>query len=245
MHILVTRPLPDAWQMKALVEKLGHEASVAPLIEIVPEAIDPAAFEGASGVIATSQNGLRSLHLAALTDAVRHLQIYAVGEATAKHALDLKLRNITAGRGTGADLVSVIAERHKDRKGHLVHLAGDHLAYDMKEALAAHGIEVKPILAYRSVAATALEPEVIGKIRTGQIDAVILMSPRTAEIWTKLAAEHGLGAELDRIVHICLSPAVAGRLQLAPGARVEIAAEPHMNEVLSLIKGLAASIGQE
>ena len=54
MHILVTRPLPDAWQMKALVEKLGHEVSIAPLIEIVPETIDPAAFEGASGVIATS-----------------------------------------------------------------------------------------------------------------------------------------------------------------------------------------------
>ncbi len=240
MHILITRPLPDAWHMQGLVEKLGYRASLAPLIEIVPEPIDPGVFAGASGVIATSQNGLRSLHLAALTDLARPLQVYAVGEATAKHAVDLKLRNITAGRGTAADLIEVIAERHQTRKGHLVHLAGDHLACDIRQALAARGIEVRPVLAYRSVAATALPPEVVAQIKAGQIDAVMLMSPRTAEIWTRLAAKHGIQDQLNKMVHFCLSPAIAAKLQLAPEARIEIAVEPHMNEMLSLIKGLAA-----
>ncbi|MCB1483808.1 MAG: uroporphyrinogen-III synthase [Hyphomicrobiaceae bacterium] len=245
MLILITRPLPDAWHMQSLVERQGQKTLLAPLIEIVPEAIDPAVFEGASGVIVTSQNALRSLHLAGLTPAVRHLQIYAVGEATAKHAFDLKLPNITAGRGTAADLVTPIVERHKTRKGHLVHLAGDHLAFDMKGALAEHGLDVRVVPAYKSVAATALPPEVVGKMKTGQLDAVTLMSPRTAEIWTNLATKHGVRAELDKILHICLSPAVADKLQLGPHIRVETASQPQLGEMLSLIKGLAASTAQE
>jgi len=240
MQILVTRPIPDAWHMKSLIEKLGFDVALAPLIEIVTEEIDPIVFEGATGLIVTSQNALRSLHLSAQTGAVQHLQVYAVGEATANHAQELKLRNITAARGTAVDLVNVIAERHKTRKGHLVHLAGDHLAHDMVAALKAHGIDVKTVTSYKSVAATALPPEIVGKIRSGKIDAVTLMSPRTAEIWTDLAAKQDLQAELNRMTHICLSSAIANKLQLAPNSRVETASEPHMNEMLSLIKGLAA-----
>lgn len=239
MHILVTRPLPDAWDLQARLKRLGHEVTLSPLIEIVNEDLSLDQFEGASGLIATSQNGLRSLGLSGLAEKVRRLQIYAVGEATAKHAEDLKLPNITAGRGTAEELIPVIAERHKTRPGHLVHLAGDHLAFDVKAALAAQGIEVRPLQAYRAVAAERLPPEAVTGIKSGRIGAVTLMSPRTAEIWTALAARQGLQGELNKLIHVCLSQAVAAKLQLAPSARVEIAEEPNLEEMLLLIKGLA------
>lgn len=252
MHILVTRPLPDAWDMKARIEALGHTASLAPLIEIVPEEIAGDAFDGAAGIIATSQNGLRALAMSGLTSKVNRLQVYAVGEATAKLAADLKLPNITAGRGTAEDLVPVIAERHKDRPGRLVHLAGDHLAFDLKGALAGKGIDVQTLPAYRSVAADRLPPEVAGDLKRGRIHAVTLMSPRTATIWRQLAAKHGLQGEFGALVHLCLSEAVADTLQGtgepgtgAPFSKVEVAAEPNMQEMLALIKGLAAQFGQE
>ncbi len=240
MQVLVTRPLPDAWDMKARIERLGAGAVLAPLIEIVPLDLTLDQFGGASGIIATSQNGLRSLQLAGLIEKVKRLQIYCVGEATAKLATDMKLANITAGRGTAADLVPVIAERHKTRPGHLVHLAGDHLAFDLRGALAGQGVELREVAAYKSVAAAALPLEAISGLKTKRIGAVTLMSPRTAEIWTALAAKHGLQDELNKLVHVCLSPAVADKLQLPPPARVEIAAEPKLEEMLVLIKGLAA-----
>lgn len=240
MQVLVTRPFPDAWDMKAQIEKLGAEAVLAPLIEIVPLDLSLDQFEGASGIIATSLNGLRSLQLSGLVERVKRLQVYCVGEATAKLASELKLPNITAGRGTAADLVPLLTERHKNRTGALVHLAGDHLAFDLKGALNAEGIEVREVPAYKSVAASHLPLDAVSGLKTKRISVVTLMSPRTAEIWTTLAAKHGLQSELNKLVHVCLSQAVADKLLLPPPARVEVAAEPKLEEMIVLIKGLAA-----
>lgn len=245
MQVLVTRPLPDAWDMKSRIERLGPSAVLAPLLEIVPLELTIGQFDGASAIIATSQNGLRSLQLAGLIEQVKRLQVYCVGEATAKLAADMKLPNITAGRGTAADLVPVIAERQKARAGYLAHLAGDHLAFDLKGALGAQGLEVRELAAYKSAAADVLPLEAVAGIKTKRIGAVTLMSPRTAEIWTALAAKHGLQSELNKLVHVCLSQAVADKLQLPPTARVEIAAGPNLEEMLILIKGLAAKPARE
>lgn len=245
MHILVTRPLPDAWEMQAVLERQGHTVTLAPLMDIASEDLQLADFDGASGLIATSQNGLRSLQLSGLVDQVKRLQVYCVGEATAKLATELKLPNITAGRGSAADLLPVIVERHKERKGPLVHLAGDHLAFDLKGELEKQGIAVREVRAYRSLAAERLPAEAIAALKGNRINAVVLMSARTAAIWTTLAAKHGLQGELNKLVHLCLSQAVADRLQLAPPARVEVAAEPRSEEIYGLVKGLAAQAGQE
>lgn len=240
MHFLVTRPLPDAWQNKAEIEKLGHQVTLAPLIDIVFEDLGADTFDGVSGVIVTSQNALRSLAFAGLADKVKPLQVYAVGEATALLAHELKLRNISAGRGTAEELVPFIVERQTGRAGKLIHLTGDHKAFDMKAALAEKGLAVDDVPAYRQVAAESLPGAVVGLIKSGAVGAVTLYSPRTAEIWAKLAAKHGFGANLATLIHFCLSDAVAARLPREEVRRIEIAAEPKNQEILALIKGLAA-----
>jgi len=245
MQILVTRPLPEAWALQVEIERLGLKALLAPLIDIVPLEISPDIFEGASAVVATSGNGLRALSLSGLLDRVKRLQVYAVGEATGKLASDLKLPNVTAGRGTAAELVPVIAERQAGRPGPVVHLAGDHLAYDLKGALAEKGIEVREVTVYKSVPASALPAETLAAIKSGKIGAVTLMSPRTAGVWTQLAAKHAIEDRLKQIVHVCLSPAVAAKLQVGPDVRIETASAPTSDEIVALIKGLAAQTARE
>ena len=245
MHVLVTRPEPEAWQTKSQIEDRGHKATCAPLLEMTFNEISPDAFDGASGVIATSKNALRSLALSGLTDRVNPLQVYAVGEATAAFAEDLKLRNITAGRGTAADLVPIIAERHAKRPGHLIHLAGDHLAFDLAGTLAAQNVKVAVLTVYCSIAADRLPPGVVGALKTGQIDVVSLMSPRSAQIWADLAAKHGIQAEMNKVIHVCLSEAVAARLPANSQRRTEIAVQPNGQEMLALIDDLAAQFGRK
>ena len=245
MHVLVTRPEPEAWQTKSQLENLGLKVMSAPLQTITFNDIATDAFDGASGVIATSKNALRGLALSGLIDKVQPLQVYAVGEATAAFAEDLKLRNITAGRGTAEDLVPVIAERHMKRAGHLVHLAGDYLAFDLSGALAEKGIKVAVLTVYRAMAADVLPPGVVGALKTGKIDAVTLMSPKTAQIWADLTRKHGLQSELSKIIHVCLSDAVAAALPPNSQRRTEIAVQPKGQEMLALIGDLAAQFGQE
>lgn len=245
MHVLVTRPEPEAWETKAQLEEHGHKVTCAPLLEIAFNDIAPDAFDGASGVIATSKSALRALSISGLVDRVKPLQVYAVGEATAAYAEDLKLRNITAGRGTAADLVPIIAERHASRPGHLIHLGGDYLAFDLAGALAGKNIKVAVLTVYRSIAAERLPPAVVGVLKSGQIDMVTLMSPRTAGIWVELTTKHGLQTELNKITHVCLSEAVAARLPANSQRRTEIAVQPNGQEMLALIGHLAAQFGQQ
>lgn len=245
MHILVTRPIPGAWETKAQIEKIGCRATLAPLMDIAFEELRPELFDGASGVVATSRNALAALRLAGIADSVKRLQIYCVGEATAQVAVDLKLPNITAGKGGAEELVPVIAERHAKRAGPLVYLRGDQSAFDLKGALAGNNIEVREAIVYRQVVAEALPKSVVAQVKGRLLDAVLLMSPRTAQIWSRLAAEHLIADECDDMIHVCISEAVAAALTPAPRRRTEVASEPNAKQVISIIKGLAAERRQE
>lgn len=249
MHILVTRPEPDARDLQALLEGLGHEVTVSPLIEIVDEPLPPDVLDKASGLIVTSQNALRSLEHAGLAASTKTLPVYAVGEATARLATAMGMTQVIAGSGTGRELATTIAQRHAapqgGRSGPLVHLCGDHLAFDLGGALAFAGFTVRAVPAYRSVAIKNLSPQLVAALTSNNINAVMLMSPRTAAIWTTLTDKHGLQTKLGNLTHVCLSPAVAARLHLSPSPPLAIAREPRLEEMLVLIKGLAAHPARE
>ena len=82
MHILVTRPEPDALKLKGLIDERGHSAAVEPLMHVAYRPFDPALLEGVTVVIATSRNALRALRGSPALAKMRGLRLYAVGAAT-------------------------------------------------------------------------------------------------------------------------------------------------------------------
>ena len=108
----------------------------------------------------------------------------------------------------------------------MVHLAGDQLAFDLAAELQHHGFRVAQPVVYRMKAATSLTRETVEQIFDGEADAVMLLSPRTADIWVKLIKKHDLGATAARLLHLCLSPAVARRLAPLGALRIETADTP-------------------
>lgn len=241
MHVLLTRPESDAAPLKARIEALGCDVSVAPLLEIKLHAIPASAFSGAAALIATSRNGLKAL--AASPEAlsqVRQLPVYAVGPATAALARSLGFSQVREGAGTAAVLLPLIAQDPGTRSGDIVHLAGDHLAFDLVGALREAGVSVRAVPAYASVAAETLPVDVVDRLRDGDIDAVILMSPRTAATWAALTSGAVLRPALARLTHICLSKAVADRLGDANDLNVMTAMRPDADAIVSLVYQLAA-----
>ena len=112
-------------------------------------------------------------------------------------------------------------------------------------ALAGQGLKIKTVTAYRAIAAKNLSPAVTEALRNRDIDAVILMSPKTTEAWVRLAAEVLTPEVISGINHLCLSEAVARPLkaQLAAG-NIFVAARPNLEEMLALVKRLAAHSGE-
>jgi uroporphyrinogen-III synthase len=90
--------------------------------------------------------------------------------------------------------------------------------------------------------AKALSDATIEQLATGEIEGVILMSPRTAAVYVTLIRRHALAATIRPLPHFCLSAAVARRLEPLGTVRIEIADAPRLEELLALIDETAAQL---
>lgn len=237
MHVIVTRPAGDAEPFKSHIEAMGLRVTLSPLIEIVPESIPQDSLRDVSALIATSRNSLSP----ALRPAI-DLPFFAVGPGTGAAAREIGFTNVIEGPGTGAELVPILASRRGELGASPLYLRGDVVAFDIEGALVSAGIKVRAVNAYRSVAAERLNPAVIKGLQDGDIDAVTLMSPRTGETWARLVADLSPPVQLSRVMHLCISERVAEALgQPEKGYNVQVASRPNLEEMIALVKRLAAN----
>jgi uroporphyrinogen-III synthase len=242
MRILITRPVAEAEGMKALLAAAGHEVDIAPLLEIALADIPGETVRDAAGLIATSRNGLRALERAGSLDAARLKPLFTVGPATSALARAQGFADIREGAGKAAGLVPLIERARIEFRGRtLVHLAGEHVAFDLKSALEPIGQPVLIVTAYRQVAAKSLTGNVLAGLSQGEFDTIILMSPRTARVWSDLAKASGIEEISRKMTHVCLSPAVAEGIGLDPKPPLAIARQPNGEEIVALIHRLANS----
>ena len=243
MQLLVTRPEPDGIKLVGLLQQRGHAALAAPLTTFVPLPPAPEDLEGLTGLIATSRNALRALVGSDALDAARPLTVFAVGAATAEEARRMGFARVVKGAGTAADLVPLIASMIDPAEDILLHLAGDQLAFDLASELGQSGIRVESRIVYRMDAVSSLPPDVVRALTSGAIDAVMLMSPRAARIWARLAVRQGLAGAVQRVLHLCISEAVVRQLAPLGGVDAEVALRPTLEEMLALVEGAAARWG--
>jgi uroporphyrinogen-III synthase len=236
MRLLVTRPEPDALLLKARLESLGHEVTVAPLLTVSFDNAEEFDLSEVQALIATSRNGLRALKAQNAHKIAALLPIYCVGHATAKDAAALGFTEIVTGGGTVATLAPEIVAHADPQTGVLLHLAGDELAGSMAAELEHHGFRLLQPIVYRMASATAFDADTAEQIETGEIEGVLLFSPRTATIYANLIIHHSLTAAAARLTHYCLSPAVVRRLAPLGPLRTETATTSTLDDMLDLLQ---------
>lgn len=236
MRIIVTRPGPEASQLKKVLEAEGCEAVVEPLMTVSFENADAIETEGVQAVIATSRNGLRALARRAELLELRSLPLFTVGRATASEARRLRFEHIVVGPGTASGLVPMVAAALDPAAGLVLHLAGDVVAGDIAGELEQQGFRVDQPVIYRQVPAQELSPTVVRGLRAGSFDGVILMSPRTADVWVRLVVAADLQERVRALTHYCLSAAVAARLRHLNNPPIAVPDRPSLEEMLELIR---------
>jgi uroporphyrinogen-III synthase len=235
MRLLLTRPETDGEpdSLEAGLVAAGHRIMCAPLLSIAYTGTLPP-LDGVQALIATSRNGLKAV-AGTLSDTARALPLFAVGPATAALGRQLGFQTVVEGAGTGRALYALIEAKVSPSGGSLVHLVGDRLAYDLKGALEAAGFTVRAAVVYQTREAESLPPQVVATLQAGGLDGVILMSPRTARVYARLAGDAGIVPAVRPLVHFCLSEAVGRELASLDPVRLAVASLPNSQEILALI----------
>ena len=242
MRILVTRPEPDGLKLKGLLEERGHEAEVEPLMRASTEGFEPVDLDGITALIATSRNALRAIRGQVAGRAVRELKIYTVGAGTAEEARRLGFGTIVRGPGTIAELLPIIASTLDPTEELLLNLRGERVSMDVPLELEALGYRVSDAVVYRMISAEAFSENVQEQLGNGEIEGVMLMSPQTAAIYARLVVKHRLQTSVREVVHLCLSDAVAGRLNGIKEIPIDVADHPTVEEMLDLVDLAAAKL---
>ena len=232
MHVLITRPRADAAVLAQELEARGHQVTVEPLLTIAPLPDAVPGLDGVQAILLTSANAAP-----ALRGTNPRLPVFVVGEATARAAREHGCERVHVAAGDAASLVRLIVAQCRPGDGRLLHLCGAEVRPGLVEPLEAAGFALRRQVVYRAIAARSLSSQTIAAIRSEAVDAVLLVSPRTASVLVGLLADHGLSGCLGRTEAICLSTAVAEPCRTLPWKAVRIAARPEVGELLGQLEG--------
>ena len=231
MRVMITRPRAEAEALAALLARRGIESFIEPLLEIIPRPDPMLDFDTLQAVLLTSANGARAL--AEATER-RDLTLFAVGPATAAAAREAGFTSVATAGGDVEALSHLVTSRLDAKGGALLHVSGSAVAGDLAGRLEAAGFDARRAALYEARPAGALSDAVLAALVGGEIDAVLLFSPRTAKSFVRLTIQASLA--LDGLRALCLSPAVARAAEAASWGAVAVAERPDQDALLALIR---------
>lgn len=239
MHVLVTRPETEADGLRQALDQRGHTVSLAPLLEARARRLHIDATD-IQATIATSRNALRALTGQPALETIRLRPLFAVGPATGALARELGFTHVVEGPAGGKELAGIIAANAQPELGALLYIAGDVVAFDLAPALEARGYQCHKAIVYEMVEATAFPAATRASIAAHALDAVVLMSPRTATVFVRLVLAAGLENSARRLKFLCLSQSVATPLEPLAPPSIAVARMPNSEEILALIDQISS-----
>lgn len=226
-RILVTRARDQASALVDKIRALGGEAVETPSIEVKPLAdfneLDHALanITQYDWVVFTSANGVRAVarrleDLRSNLDILASRRVAAIGPATAQTLSQLGVRvDFVPSKFLGAQIAVELPIQHGQEA---LLLRADIASDELSRGLAARGVAVKDVDAYRTVAPPR------APIDLTQVDAATFTSSSTVRNFVAMLDKNGRD-NLAKIPVICIGPVTAETAQ-SLGLRVaEVAAE--------------------
>ena len=238
MRILVTRPGEDGIALAELLNVSGIDSIVDPLMSIQQIHGPQLKLEGVQALLLTSANGVRAL---VNRSSRRDIPIYAVGEATATTARKFGFSQVHSADGNVDMLVDLVENILKPEDGSLLHIAGSSIAGDLIKSLSNSGFQCSRVILYKTNNSRRLLDSTIADIKQNKIDAVMLYSPRSAEIFVNLIRKARLVRSCQKIILICLSDAVYKKTLKIQWKAVKTSTEPNQGAIIELASVLAGN----
>lgn len=187
-QVVITRPAHQSAPMADRLTSLGAEVLELPAVRIEPPsdwgAVDRAVerLEDYGWLVFTSANGVsffmnHLLDLGRDVRAIGNVRIAAIGAATARELERYHLRtDLVPDAANSESLVEAIRVQRPGKR--LLLLRADHGRDALPDGLRAAGIPFDEIAVYRHVDETNWDAAVVDRIVRGQVDWIVLTSPR-------------------------------------------------------------------
>ena len=238
MHILLTRPKDDIPALKNKLIEQGFTVSACPMLDIniLPvEEVDCQTsqfLDAAQAYLFTSANGVRAASHHGLTQSPER-PVFAVGPATANACKAAGFKTVSEAGGDVRSLVEMIKGTNTPHiSGALVHISGRHQTGNLVEQLCDAGYDAASVVLYRADTIPAFPDNIATQLISGEIDAVMFYSSRTAKHFVALTTLAGIKLSMTAY---CLSEAVAKILRQAGVANIKVAATTTEESMLALL----------
>jgi uroporphyrinogen-III synthase len=232
MRVLVTRPVGEGERLAQLLRERGHEPILSPALDVHFADGPELSLDGAQAIVATSANAVRAL--AGRTEE-REIPVFAVGPQTTEAARTAGFAMVRGANGDSRALAQKVSQWTPPGAGKLFYAAGDASTDDLVNALSQQGFYVEVMRFYRATERATLSDAAATGLRSENIDAVMLYSPRSARVFLQQVVRAGLQKQCGKIIALCISRAVAEALRLLPFADIRIAAQPNRDAMLDLL----------
>lgn len=232
--VLLTRPLEKCGPMKDVIEKMGYFPVLAPLLEIAYLTPDMPEDKNHDALVFTSMFGVKGFveNTKKTGRPFAGLPVFAIGDETARQARLSGFTHVTSARGDGHDLIRLIT--FSLQKGKLLHPCAQ--THSRKLNFPENsGLSLDRLPVYRAAAAQTLPETATHALQSEKTEAVLLFSPRTAQILVKILHRLNLEQACAHLRVLCLSAEVARASSVLPWQSVEIAAHPDQESLLSLL----------
>ena len=232
MRAAVFRAREDGERTAERLKILGHEAILAPVLDIVPNGAR-LPDERFDAVIFTSAHGVDAVDPA---DAVR-LQSYpcfCVGARTAERASAIGFRDCRSAQADAERLAALVGGAFPHPASFLLVVGRDRKPV-IEACLGKAGHDIAVVELYQARPAEHWPAPAVESFKRGQIDAALHYSRRSAMLAVQLAGVSGVLPVFQALAHHCLSPDSAEPLRNAGVARFSVAAEPNEASLLETL----------
>jgi uroporphyrinogen-III synthase len=189
MHILLTRPLENSYNLILRFQSLGHKVLHIPLITIQKVNYENLDFSLFKGIIFTSSNAIKNLDVKNID---KKIDCFCVGNATEAIAKGVGFQNIYSASGNVNNLKEIILQNFESSKGKLLYVSGELISNDLDQQLISEGYNVNRIINYRANHIEKFNSELIEKLKEKMPDIVYVYSQNSALSLLKLIKNYSL-----------------------------------------------------
>jgi uroporphyrinogen-III synthase len=232
MRLLLTRPLVESEALAEVLKERGLDTCISPVMEIVPQTLELPPNAPFQAVLLTSGNAVDALSQAGLRP---DIPILCVGDATARRLAGSAFADVRSAAGDSGDLVALAIRDLAPEDGPLLYLSGMVIAADIASALSQAGFTVDRRVAYRARAIPAADEAAVADLAAGNIDGVLLYSPRSARIFVDHLRQANLELIAREMTAYCISDATAEAAGAVAWRKLAVAARPNQHDLLALL----------